>query len=59
MLSFSPGDVLDEILNIFESVSEGFPTFSLKLFLTIVSVLSLFGLSFLYIVYFYHSMKVT
>ena len=28
MLSFFPRDVLDEILNIIESVSEGFPTYS-------------------------------
>ena len=28
MLSFSPRDVLDEILDIMESVSEGFPTYS-------------------------------
>ena len=27
MLSFSPRDVLDEILNLIESVSEGFPTY--------------------------------
>ena len=29
MLSFFPWDVLDEILNLIESVSEGFPTYSL------------------------------
>ena len=29
MLSFFPRDVLDEILNLIESVSEGFPTYSL------------------------------
>ena len=28
MLSFFPRDVLDEILNLNESVSEGFPTYS-------------------------------
>ena len=28
MLSFFPQDVLDEILNLIESVSEGFPTYS-------------------------------
>ena len=27
MLSFSPWDVLDEILNLIDSVSEGFPTY--------------------------------
>ena len=30
MLSFFPRDVLDEILNLIESVSEGFPTYSYK-----------------------------
>ena len=29
MLSFFPRGVLDEILNLIESVSEGFPTYSL------------------------------
>ena len=29
VLSFFPRDVLDEILNLIESVSEGFPTYSL------------------------------
>ena len=28
MLSFFPRDVLDELLNIIESVSEGFPSYS-------------------------------
>ena len=28
MLTFSPQDVLDEILDLIESVSEGFPTYS-------------------------------
>ena len=28
MLSFFQGDVLDEILNLIESVSEGFPSYS-------------------------------
>ena len=28
MLSFSQRDVLDELLNLIESVSEGFPTYS-------------------------------
>ena len=28
MLSFFPRDVLDEILNLIESISEGFPTYS-------------------------------
>ena len=30
MLSFFPRDVLDEILNLIESVSEGVPTYSWK-----------------------------
>ena len=30
MLSFFPRDVLDEILNLIESVSEGFPNLFLK-----------------------------
>ena len=30
MLSFFPRDVLDEILNLIESVSEGFPSYSLN-----------------------------
>ena len=29
MLSFFPRDALDEILDLFESVSEGFPSYSL------------------------------
>ena len=29
MLSFFPRDVFDEILNLMESVSEGFPTYSI------------------------------
>ena len=32
MLSFSPRDVLDETLDLIESVSEGFPTYSLNQF---------------------------
>ena len=31
VLSFFPRDVLDEILNLIESVSEGFPSYSLIL----------------------------
>ena len=31
MLSFFPRGVLDEILNLFESVSEGFPSYSYSL----------------------------
>ena len=31
MLSLSPRDVLDEILNLIESVSEGFPSYSFNL----------------------------
>ena len=32
MLSFFPRDVLDEILNLIESVSEGFPNYSCSTF---------------------------
>ena len=32
MLSFFPRDVLDEILNLIESVSEGFPSYSYRPF---------------------------
>ena len=32
MLSFFPRDVLDEILNLIESVSEGFPSYSYMYF---------------------------
>ena len=35
VLSFFPRDVLDEILNLIESVSEGFPSYSSKLNLKI------------------------
>ena len=31
VLSFFPRDVLDEILNLIESVSEDFPSYSIKL----------------------------
>ena len=44
MLSFSPRDVLDEILDLVESVSEGFPTYSyITERIRIVSVLFPFG----------------
>ena len=33
MLSFFPRGVLDEILNLIESISEGFPSYSLRCFL--------------------------
>ena len=35
MLSFFPRDVLDEIWDLIESVSEGFPTYSFLLFMSI------------------------
>ena len=38
MLSFFPRGVLDEILNLIESVSEGFPSYSSK----VLSVICLF-----------------
>ena len=34
MLSFFPRDVLDEILNLIESVSEGFPSYSYVVLIT-------------------------
>ena len=40
-MSFFPRDVLDEILNLIESVSEGFPTYSDKpsiLFFPLINV---------------------
>ena len=43
MLSFFPRDVLDEILNLFESVSEGFPTFSAVNSLNYVIILHIAG----------------
>ena len=36
VLSFFPRGVLDEILNLIESVSEGFPSYSLRMKLIIV-----------------------
>ena len=37
MLSFSPRDVLDEIWDLIESVSEGFPTYSLIMLFMIIT----------------------
>ena len=48
MLSFFPQDVLDEILNLIESVSEGFPSYS---FITFI----LFYLFPLFVTLFVHS----
>ena len=40
MLSFFPRDVLDEILNLIESVSEGFPSYSFEFYdIDVVEVL--------------------
>ena len=36
VLSFFPRDVLDEILNLVGSVSEGFPSYSYIMYLTII-----------------------
>ena len=41
MLSFFPRDVLDEILNLIESVSEGFPSYSFTWLSLVVFVVSL------------------
>ena len=38
MLSFFPRDVLDEILNLIESVSEGFPSYTCSKHRCLVSV---------------------
>ena len=38
VLSFFPGDNLDEILNLIESVSDGFPTYSCTLLIVGVMV---------------------
>ena len=35
MLFLFPGDVLDEIMGLVESVSEGFPTYSCKVYITL------------------------
>ena len=45
VLSFFPRDVLDEILNLIESVSEDFPSYSFKL-LTCVVLRFMFFMSF-------------
>ena len=36
VLSFFPRDVLDEILNLIESVSEDFPSYSLSIFIFVL-----------------------
>ena len=41
VLSFFPRDVLDEILNLIESVSEDFPSYSFIRFALVVNELSL------------------
>ena len=46
VLSFFPRDVLDEILNLIESVSEDFPSYSFKLFLGRSVVFSAFYADF-------------
>ena len=40
VLSFFPRDVLDEILNLIESVSEDFPSYSFTLYCVDVSFIS-------------------
>ena len=55
VLSFFPRDVLDEILNLIESVSEDFPSYSLKL-----STQSKFLIAiYMYSCYFKHKIKET
>ena len=46
MLSFFPRDVLDEMLNLIESVSEGFPSYSF-LFLALAAILFIGAIRFL------------
>ena len=41
VLSFFPRDVLDEILNLIESVSEDFPSYSFKKMVSLLSAYSL------------------
>ena len=41
MLSFFPRGVLDEILNLIESVSEGFPSYFFRSFVVILPVVLL------------------
>ena len=42
MLSFFPRGVLDEILNLIGSVSEGFPSYSYTLFLNTAGIWGIF-----------------
>ena len=44
MLSFFPRDVLDEILNLIESVSEGFPSYSATKFSSLNDMTAFAGL---------------
>ena len=44
VLSFFPRDVLDEILNLIESVSEDFPSYSLIVISIVLMVDSIFNL---------------
>ena len=48
MLSFFPPDVLDEILDLIESISEGFPTYSCFSFFDIFYMYSLFSIALLF-----------
>ena len=45
MLSFFPRDVLDEILNLIESVSEGFPSYSFNWLSLVMSLTASFVMS--------------
>ena len=44
MLSFFPQDVLDEVLDLVESVSEGFPTYSFQ----VMSLLDQLGFTYIW-----------
>ena len=45
MLSFFPRGVLDEILNLIESVSEGFPSYSIRKHLLLLMNGNLYGVT--------------
>ena len=52
MLSFFPRDVLDEILNLIESVSEGFPPYSFiygKIFAFTKQILTKYSVTSVYL----------
>ena len=54
MLSFFPRDVLDEILNLIESVSEGFPSYSFMfiVFIFLANYVNLFSQIYFFVLKF-------